>query len=168
MKKLVLIAFIGVLSLFAADFSKLSDSDFIKRAGSVPVADEPDYIIEMNKRAENKIVKESMEFRKAIREQQEKVLSKLSDEQKKKRAVDICKAIQSKLDTMTGKEIRESGLMPIKDCERPHHEGGCCGSKHKHGCGKDKEEGGCCGNKHGEGDGNKGCCGKDKPAPKKP
>lgn len=135
MKKLVLIAFIGVLSLFAADFSKLSDSDFIKRAGSVPVADEPDYIIEMNKRAENKIVKESMEFRKAIREQQEKVLSKLSDEQKKKRAVDICKAIQSKLDTMTGKEIRESGLMPnLKDCERPH-EGGYYGSKHKHGCG---------------------------------
>ncbi len=135
MKKLVLIAFIGVLSLFAADFSKLSDSDFIKRAGSVPVADEPDYIIEMNKRAENKIVKESMEFLKAIREQQEKVLSKLSDEQKEKRAVDIYKAIQSKLDTMTGKEIREYGLMPIKDYERPHHEGGRYGSKHKHGYG---------------------------------
>ena len=153
MKKLVLIAFIGVLSLFAADFSKLSDSDFIKRAGSVPVADEPDYIIEMNKRAENKIIKESMEFREAIREQQEKVLSKLSDEQKKKRAVDICKVIQSKLDTMTGKEIRESGLMSnLKDCERPH-EGGYYGSKHKHGYGY-----GCC-----------GCgCGKDKPAPKKP
>ena len=131
MKKIALVAFIGAASLFAADFSKLSDSDFINRAGSVPAADVPDYILEMNKRAENKILKESKEFRKAIHKQEEKVLSKLSDEQKRKRAVDICKATQSKLDTMTGKQIKESGFMLVKDCEHFDHKKPCCCSGHK-------------------------------------
>ncbi len=113
---------IGALAIFAAseiDFSKKSDEMLIALAGRVQASYVPNFILEVNKRAESKDPKDAKDFRKAIHDQEMEVISKLSDKQKAKRMTKVCKAIQrSKLDDATNKQIRESGFMFVADCEQ--------------------------------------------------
>lgn len=110
----------------AADFSKKSDKEFIALAGSISPSDEPDYMIELRKRLDTKLYPEAKNFKKAIQDAKKEAHSKLSEEQRQKRAIQVCKAMRSKTDTMSGKEIRESGLrIHYEDCDtipkKPKH-----------------------------------------------
>ncbi|WP_307983805.1 DUF1104 domain-containing protein [uncultured Helicobacter sp.] len=134
LKKIAIIATTGIFSvglLHAADFSKKSDKDFIALAGAVSATDEPDYIIEANKRINAKLYNEAKEFKLAIHKQRAENLKKLSPELAKQRAIDVCKAIQAKTDTMSGKQIRESNLpFIVGDCShfKGAHFGGAKGA----------------------------------------
>jgi len=123
--------------LGAADFSKKTDKELIDIVGSLQPNDVPDFLIEENKRLKAKNEEDAKAFRKALGEKRKEAFKALSDEEKKKRGVEVCKAIQAKTDSMSGKQIRESGLriMPF-DCDKepPKH----IEKFHKHGENCDK------------------------------
>ena len=131
-----LASFFGVFGLFGgvafgADFSSKSDDELINLAGNVAPSDEPDLIIEVKKRINAKSYQEAKAFKHAIKQSRHNAFSKLKAEQAQKRAIDSCKAMQARTDSMTGAQIRASGLKVIyKDCnevgtkaERKHHKG---------------------------------------------
>ena len=116
---------------FGADFSNKSDNELINLAGNVAPSDEPDFVIEVKKRINAKPYQEAKAFKHAIKQSRHRAFSKLTSEQAQKRAIESCKAMQARTDSMTGAQIRASGLKVIyKDCsqmgekaERKHHKG---------------------------------------------
>lgn len=118
----LLASFFGVFGLFGgvafgADFSSKSDNELINLAGNVAPNDEPDLIIEIKKRTNAKPYQEAKAFKHAIKQSRHKAFAKLNDEQAQKRAIESCKAMQARTDSMTGAQIRASGLKVIyKDC----------------------------------------------------
>lgn len=74
--------------------------------------------MEVHKRLKAKDEPQAKELRDAIRQARKAAHDKLSKEQRQSRAVEVCKAMQKKTDSMSGKEIREAGLKIHADCER--------------------------------------------------
>lgn len=109
---------LGVSTSFGADFSKLSDEALIKKIASLSAQDEPDFVMEVHKRLKAKDEPQAKEFRDSIHQARKAANDKLSKEQRQSRAVEVCKAMQKKTDSMSGKEIREAGLKIHADCER--------------------------------------------------
>lgn len=130
---LLLASFFGLFGgvAFGVDFSSKSDNELINLAGNVAPSDEPDFVIEVKKRINAKPYQEAKAFKHAIKQSRHKAFSKLTSEQAQKRAIESCKAMQARTDSMTGAQIRTSGLKVIyKDCaqmgekaERKHHKG---------------------------------------------
>ncbi|OBV28901.1 hypothetical protein BKN38_09060 [Helicobacter sp. CLO-3] len=133
MKRLAYFMAIGLLGsslAYAADFSKKSDKELISLAANISAQDEPDFIMEVEKRAKSKLYEEAKSFKKAVKDARHEARAKLTPEQAQKRAIEVCKATQAKTDKMNGKEIRESGLRVFYgDCNempkrKPHDEKG--------------------------------------------
>lgn len=108
----------GFSASFGADFSKLSDEALIKKIATLSAQDEPDFTIEVHKRLKAKNEPQAKEFKETIHKARKAANEKLSKEQQHKRAVEVCKAMQQKTDSMSGKEIREAGLKVHGDCEK--------------------------------------------------
>lgn len=105
--------------LAAADFSGLSNEEFVKQAGNLKPEEVPDYRIELNKRVENMKNKEATDFKKRVRKASMDAIHKLPPEEHKQYMIAVCKAMQAKTDNMTGKQIREAGLdLPRNDCDK--------------------------------------------------
>lgn len=114
---LVLSSILGGGVLLAADFSTKSDIEFINLAGNIPASDVPDYQIELKKRINTKMYEEAKTFKRAVKQSRCNTSSNLTPEQAQKRAVEVCKAFESKIASMSGAQILESGLkVKQKDC----------------------------------------------------
>ncbi|MBR2494836.1 DUF1104 domain-containing protein [Helicobacter sp.] len=132
---------LGVSASFGADFSKLSDEALVKKVASLSAQDEPDFVMEVHKRLKAKDEAQAKEFRDSIHQARKVAHDKLSQEKRHKRAVEVCKAMQKKTDSMSGKEIREAGLKVHSDCDKlkepKHHKEPKC-HDHKEKSQKDK------------------------------
>ena len=82
MKTLRICVLTGILSaavcVNATDFSKKSDAELIKLAGTVSVADYPDYKIEISKRLKAKSEKDAKTFHEKLHAQQEKATENMT------------------------------------------------------------------------------------------
>ena len=103
---------------FGADFSKLSDEALVKKVASLSAQDEPEFVMEVHKRLKAKDEPQAKALRESIHQARKAAHDKLSKEQRQSRAVEVCKAMQKKTDSMSGKEIREAGLKVHSDCEK--------------------------------------------------
>lgn len=103
---------------FGADFSKLSDEALVKKVASLSAQDEPEFVMEVHKRLKAKDEPQAKALRESIHQARKAAHDKLSKEQRQSRAVEVCKAMQKKTDSMSGKEIREAGLKIHADCEK--------------------------------------------------
>ena len=113
-----LAGFAGGSFAFGADFSAKSDSELISLVGTIAPSDEPDFAIEVNKRANAKPYAEAKDFKKAIKYTRKQALYQLPYEQARKRKIESCKAFQARTDSMTGAQIRDAGLkVSRKDCD---------------------------------------------------
>lgn len=108
----------GFGTSFGADFSKLDDAALVKKIASLSAQDEPEFVMEVHKRLKAKDEPQAKAFRESIHQARKAAHEKLSKEQRQSRAVEVCKAMQKKTDSMSGKEIREAGLKIHADCER--------------------------------------------------
>lgn len=114
----------GFSASFGADFSKLDDAALAKKVASLSAQDEPEFVMEVHKRLKAKDEPQAKAFRDAIHQARKAAHEKLSKEQRQSRAVEVCRAMQKKTDSMSGKEIREAGLKIHADCEKlkdPRH-----------------------------------------------
>lgn len=103
---------------FGADFSKLSDEALVKKVASLSAQDEPEFVMEVHKRLKAKDEPQAKALRESIHQARKAAHDKLSKEQRQSRAVEVCKAMQKKTDSMSGKEIREAGLKIHADCDK--------------------------------------------------
>lgn len=113
-KTIVSLALVGALisGAFAADYSKVSNEELLKlSAGKIAPKDYPDYRMEIHKRVQEMKVKDARVFRDKLRESRQNMYDKMTH----KEYLDYQDAIhletQKRLDSMSEKEARESGLM---------------------------------------------------------
>ncbi|MDO7252336.1 DUF1104 domain-containing protein [Helicobacter cappadocius] len=112
---------------FGADFSKKSNDDLIKVAGTVAPKDVPDYRMELHKRIKAMKKPEAKAFHEKLEASMKKNTEKMSMKDMRARREAIKKAIDEKTKGMTKEQIKESGL--------DHH------GHHKHGKDHKKDEG---------------------------
>ncbi|WP_370524957.1 DUF1104 domain-containing protein [Helicobacter winghamensis] len=118
MKKLVVIALVGALSMsaFGADFSKVSNEKLIEISGSVAPKDYPDYKMEVFKRTQEMKVKDAEIFNERLREQRRNAHDAMSLKERREYRDAIRIETQKRIDAMSVKEAREKGLL-----KGPHH-----------------------------------------------
>ena len=124
MKKILSLMFVGVLSLWAADFSKLDNEKLIEKASNLKANEVVDFRIEVHKRVKSLNQDEGKEFFKKVKKARYESLNKMDTKKREAYLKEVCKSFQAKTDSMSGKEIRESGLFVINDCEKfskSHH-----------------------------------------------
>ncbi|PAF53406.1 hypothetical protein BKH42_06210 [Helicobacter sp. 13S00482-2] len=100
---------------FGASFSKTSNDDLIKMAGTVAPKDVPDYRIELHKRMKTMKQDEAKTFHQKLEASMKKNTEKMSVKDMRARREAIKKAMDEKIKGMTKEQIKESGL------EHPHH-----------------------------------------------
>lgn len=109
--KLALVSAMSVSVVFAADFSKTSEKELIELSGKVAPKDYPDYKIELHKRILEMKVKDAKEFQQKLRNAKKEAFEKNTPKQNREYQKNIRIEVQKRLDTMSIKEARESGLM---------------------------------------------------------
>lgn len=113
MKKLISMVLAGALCAslaLAADFSKKSNDDLVKMAGTVAPKDVPDYRIELHKRVKAMKKEDAKAFHEKFEASMKKNTEKMSMKDMRARRAAIKKAIDEKTKGMTKDQIKESGL----------------------------------------------------------
>ncbi|PAF46390.1 hypothetical protein BKH46_07945 [Helicobacter sp. 12S02634-8] len=95
---------------FGADFSKQSNEELIKMAGTVAPADAPDYKIEIHKRMKTMKKEEAKKFHEQLEEAMQKNTDSMTLKEFRERREAIKQAMDAKIKTMSKKELKESGL----------------------------------------------------------
>lgn len=113
MKKLISMVLAGALCAslaLAADFSKKSNDDLAKIAGTVAPKDVPDYRMELHKRVKAMKKEDAKAFHQKLETSMKKNTEKMSMKDMRARRAAIKKAIDEKTKGMTKEQIKESGL----------------------------------------------------------
>lgn len=113
MKKLISMVLAGVLCAslaLAADFSKKSNDDLVKMAGTVAPKDVPDYRMELHKRVKAMKKEDAKAFHQKFEASMKKNTEKMSVKDMRARRAAVKKAIDEKTKGMTKEQIKESGL----------------------------------------------------------
>lgn len=113
MKKLISMVLAGALCAslaLAADFSKKSNDDLVKMAGTVAPKDVPDYRMELHKRIKTMKKEDAKAFHQKFEASMKKNTEKMSMKDMRARRAAIKKAIDEKTKGMTKEQIKESGL----------------------------------------------------------
>lgn len=123
-------AFGGLLCVNAADFSKKSDKELIALSGVVKVEEFADYELEIAKRIKAKSEKEAKDFREKLKAQYEKATENMSVKQYREYKKATHEAMKKRVEKMSEKELKESGLPPhkhLRACKEqcPAHKGQC-------------------------------------------
>lgn len=114
MNKLISMVLAGALCAslaLAADFSKKSNDDLVKVAGTVAPKDVPDYRMELHKRVKAMKKEDAKAFHKKFEASMKKNTEKMSMKDMRARRAAIKKAIDEKTKGMTKEQIKESGLV---------------------------------------------------------
>lgn len=104
-------------NVFAADFSKKSDSELIKLSGTVKVEDFVDYQLEIAKRIKKKSEKDAKAFREKLKEQYEKATENLTVKEWREYKKATHEEMKKRWEKMSEKERKESGL-PFKHFDK--------------------------------------------------
>ncbi|PAF42927.1 DUF1104 domain-containing protein [Helicobacter sp. 11S03491-1] len=126
---IVLASAICVSLSFGADFSKKSNDELIKIAGTVAPKDVPDYRIELHKRFKTMKKEDAKVFHQELETSMKQNTATMSVKDFRARKQAIQKAIDEKLKGMSKEQIKESGLvhkhMMYKTIhhpeKKPHH-----------------------------------------------
>lgn len=113
MKKLISMVLAGALCAslaLAADFSKKSNDDLVKMAGTVAPKDVPDYRMELHKRVKAMKKEDAKAFHQKFEASMKKNTEKMSVKDMRARRAAVKKAIDEKTKGMTKEQIKESGL----------------------------------------------------------
>lgn len=113
MKKLISMVLAGALCAslaLAADFSKKSNDDLVKMAGTVAPKDVPDYRMELHKRVKAMKKEDAKAFHQKFEASMKKNTEKISVKDMRARRAAVKKAIDEKTKGMTKEQIKESGL----------------------------------------------------------
>ncbi|PZT47935.1 hypothetical protein B6S12_06360 [Helicobacter valdiviensis] len=127
---ILLSGILGAGFAYAVDFSKVNNQQLIDMAGTVKPKDYPDYRIEVNKRIQEMKVSEAREFREKMRLQARSVYDKMSVAEHRAYRDSIREEMDKKIQGMSEREFRESGLRRggIHGMGM-HHQGGYRGSR---------------------------------------
>lgn len=137
-KTLVSLALVGALisGAFAADYSKASNEELLKlSAGKIAPKDYPDYRMEIHKRTQEMKVKDAKVFRDKLRESRQSMYDKMTHKEYLEYKDAIHLEMQKRLDSMSEREARESGLLgygqykgsrygghrSYRDCHKGYH-----------------------------------------------
>lgn len=136
-KTIVSLALVGALlsGAFAADYSKTSNEELLKlSAGKIAPKDYPDYRMEIHKRIQEMKVKDARVFRDKLREVRQSMYDKMTHKEYLEYQDAIRLETRKRLDSMSEKEARESGLgyghksgkygkggKGYRDCHRGYH-----------------------------------------------
>ncbi|PAF49734.1 DUF1104 domain-containing protein [Helicobacter sp. 13S00477-4] len=123
MNKLAYIVLAGILSTsvaFGADFSKKTNDELVKMAGTIAPKDAPDYRIELHKRFKTMKKPEAKKFHEALEQAMEKNTETMTLKEFRERKEAIKKAMDERRKTMTKQQIKDSGLARMTHKCHPH------------------------------------------------
>ena len=117
-KSLFSLCLVGLLSVgaFGADFSKLSNESFVAAGANLAAKDVPDYKMELHKRMQSMNYFDAKALKKSVKYNFKMAKYQSTPIQQMVYKNEVCQAMQAKTDSMSGKQIRESGLKIKRNC----------------------------------------------------
>ncbi|WP_418904541.1 DUF1104 domain-containing protein [Helicobacter cetorum] len=100
----------GFQAVHARDFSKESDKELLKLAGTLPSSEAIDYRMEVSKRLKALNAEEAKKFRASFSKEAKKNLSKMSEEDFRKMREEVRKELAEKTKGLSAEEIKAKGL----------------------------------------------------------